>query len=82
MDRLLAARHHDERGEQRSDGRAEIAPDLKQRLRQPMPAARRHPRHARGFGVKHRRAEANERRPDQQQKIVPRIGQNDEADQG
>ena len=32
--------------------------------------------------MKHRRAEANERRPDQQQKIVPGIRQDDEANQG
>ena len=43
----LAARQHDERGQQRPDRRAGVAADLEQRLREAVPSARRHPRDAR-----------------------------------
>ena len=42
----LAARHDDERGEQRTERRAEVAAGLKQRLGEAVAAARRHARDA------------------------------------
>ena len=58
----LPARHDEERRQQRPDRRADVAADLEQRLREPVPPARRHPRDARGLGVKHRRPDAHQRR--------------------
>ncbi len=48
-DRFLTMRRDDEGGEQRACRRAEVAADLKQRLRQPMLAARGHAGDARSL---------------------------------
>jgi hypothetical protein len=39
-----------------------VAADLEERLREAVPAARRHPRHARRLGVEDRRSDAHARR--------------------
>ena len=59
-DAALAIGRHEQRRGQRAERRAGIAADLEQRLRQAMTAARRHARHAAGFGMEHRRAEADQ----------------------
>ena len=58
----LPPRHDDERRQQRPDRRAGIAADLEQRLGKAISSAGGEPRHARGLGMKHRRADAHHRR--------------------
>ncbi len=53
-DAALAVGQHDKRGEQWSGGRAGVAADLKQRLREAVTSAGRQARHARRLGVKDR----------------------------
>ena len=70
----LAVRHDDEGGEQRARRSAEIAADLEQRLREAVAAAGRHARHARGFRMKDRRAHADQRGREQDDRIGRRLG--------
>ena len=74
-------RHHDERRQQRPQRLPGIAAHLERRLRKAEAPARGEPRDARTFGVKHRRAEADQRRADQQQPVVARKPQNDQPHQ-
>ncbi len=60
-DTLLSHRQHDERGQQRPQSAARVSAHLKKRLRQPMLSARSHSRHARRFGMKHRRSDPHQR---------------------
>jgi hypothetical protein len=53
-------------GQQRPEGRAEVAADLEQRLREAEAAARGEARHARGFRVEGRGADADHPRRQQQ----------------
>jgi hypothetical protein len=80
-DAFLAPGEDDQRRGERSERRSEIAAKLKERLRQPVPAARRHPRHPRRFGVKHRRAEADKGGRNQDHRIAVRNRQQQEPDQ-
>ncbi len=50
-----------QRGQQRAEGGAGVAADLEERLREAVPSARGHARHARGFRMKDRRADADQR---------------------
>ena len=61
--------------------RAGVAADLEQRLREPVPPAGRHARHARGFGVKDRRADADQRHGDENHAVGRRDGEQQQADQ-
>jgi hypothetical protein len=56
----LSLRHYDERGEQRADGRAEVAADLEQGLGQTGLAAGRHAGDPGGFRVEDGRAHADQ----------------------
>ena len=82
-DARLAARQHDERGEQRPERRAGVAADLEQRLREAVPPARGHARHARRLRVEDRRAEPD-RAPaaTSRRGIAPRHREAEQADEG
>ena len=54
------------RAEQRTERRSDVAADLKKRLREPVPSARRHPRDTRRFRMKHGRPDPHESRGDEQ----------------
>ena len=68
--------------QERSDGGADIAADLKKGLRQAMPAARGQPRHSGGFGVEDGRAGADQGGGQQQQIEMVRHRQQQEAAEG
>ena len=80
--RPLTVRYHDQRGEQRPERLPRVAADLEHRLREAEAPARGHPRDPRGFRVKHRRADADHRRPDEQQAVASGGGENQQADEG
>ncbi len=68
-------RHDEKCGEQGAHGLTRVPTNLKQRLREPVLTAGRQTRNARGFGVEHRGADADERRRDQNRIIVPGKGE-------
>ena len=61
---------------------AEIAADLEQRLGETVATARGHARHARGFGMEHRRAHADQRRGESRIIGSCRVRHQQQADQG
>ena len=77
----LPVRRDQKRREHRTQRRAGVAADLEDRLRQPVPSARGHPRDARRFRVEDRRTDADQRRRREQQRIRPRDRQQQQADQ-
>ena len=77
----LAARQHHEGREQRPRRGTEVAADLEHRLRQAVLAAGGHACHARGFGMEHRRAGADEGGREQQQRIAVGKGEQHEPHQ-
>ena len=79
---VLAIDRHQRGGEQRPDGRPRVAADLKQRLRQAMPAAGRHARDPAGFGMEHRRPDADQHHRDQDDRIASGDAQKQKAEQG
>ena len=79
-DGSLAERHDDERGHQRPERLAEIAADLKQRLRKTMASARCRARHTRSLGMEDRRSDANQRHRGQKQGIAAPEGQQRQAE--
>ena len=81
-DAALPMGHHDEGGQQRSDGGADIAADLKEGLRQAMPPARGQPRHPGGFGMEDGGAGADQGGGQQQQIEMVRHRQQQEAAEG
>ena len=60
-DARLAERHHDQRRQHRTHRGAKTAAELKHRLRETESSAGGQPRDPRRFGVKHRRAQADQR---------------------
>ena len=75
----LGAMGDDEGGEERAEGAAGVAPDLKERLSETVASARGQASHPRRFGVKDRGAEADERGGDQHQREGVRDGEQDDA---
>ena len=69
----------DEGGEERAEGAAGVAPDLKERLSETVASARGQASHPRRFGVKDRGAEADERGGDQHQRKSVRDGEQGNA---
>ncbi len=78
---LLAARQDEKRRDQRGERIAEIAADLKQRLRKAMRAARSQPSDAGGFGVEDRRTDPEQGRASQHDQKSRRKSQNRKAQQ-
>ena len=74
-------RHDDERGQQRTERRSEIAADLKHRLGEAVPPARRHPRDARRLGMEDRGSDADEAGGDQDRPERAGDRQQQQADQ-
>ena len=74
-----SAGHDDERGQQRTEGGARIAADLKQGLRKTVPSARGHARHPRGFRMKNRRAHSDQGRGHENHGEVARQSQQHQA---
>ncbi len=72
-------RRDDEGRDQRACRRAEIAAELKQRLRETMLAARGHAGDARCFRMKDRGADADERRAAEQHDIMLREGEQQQS---
>ena len=77
-----AARHDDDRGQQRPERRTRISTQLKERLGKPAPHAGGDVRHARGFRMENRRTQSHHRGGKQDQSEVIRDGQGQQADQG
>ena len=77
----LAARHDDERREQRAERRSQVAADLEHRLRQAVAPARRHPRDPRRLGMKDRRSDAHQPGRHQDRAEGRRHRQQQQADQ-
>ena len=71
----MAKRQDDCRRQQRADGAAEIATNLKQGLRHAIAPARGSAGNAGGFGMENRRADAHNRRRQQQHHQIACIGQ-------
>ena len=61
-DARLAVGDDEKRRQQRTERRAEISTDLKDRLREAVPSAGGHARHARRLRMKHRRPDAHQPR--------------------
>ena len=78
-DALLAVGNDDGRGEQRPDRGADVAADLEHRLREAVAAAGGHARDARRLGVEDGRADADQRRGDEQHRIGRRHRQQQQA---
>ena len=74
-------RQDDERGEYGPGGLTHIAADLEERLREPVPPARGHARHARGFGMEDGRARSHQRHGDQQHGEARRVGERQQSRQ-
>lgn len=81
-DAALPERHDDQGGEHRPHRGAETAAELKHRLRKTVAAAGGKPRDACGFGVKHRRAETDKRGGDQDDEILVRGAEQQQAEEG
>jgi hypothetical protein len=80
-DAALTVGQHDERRQQRSCRRPGVPADLKERLREAVPAARGQTRDARGFRVENRRPDADECDCDEDGHVGRRARQQEQADQ-
>ena len=78
----LAERHHDQRRQHRPHRRAETAAELKHRLRKSVAPAGGEPRDPRRLRMKHRRAEADQRGRDQDDAVVMRDAEQQQAEEG
>ncbi len=80
--RRLAERHHDQRRQHRPHRRAEIAADLEHGLRKAETSAGGEPRNARRFRMEHRRSQTDQRGGQQDDVIVVRDADQEQAEEG
>jgi len=79
--RVLSVGEDDQRRQQRSDGASAVASHLEDGLRQALPPARGHLRHARGFGMEDRRAAADQGHRQQDRRVSRGEGQTQQSGQ-